>query len=74
MWDRRERLQSRCDVLEQRVEELEVLEKDYGLIRKFFGADKIEVMLKELREKDRMRAEAEKEKRRKKRRKSREER
>ena len=72
VWDRKNRLQRRCDALEERVVELEAVEKDYGLIRKFFGADKIEVMLKELREKERMRAEAEKEKRREKRRQSRE--
>ena len=42
MWDRKNRLQRRCEALEKSVEELEVMEKDYGRIREFFGVDKVD--------------------------------
>ena len=61
IWDRRERLQQRYDVLEERVEKLEVVEKDYGRIRKLFGADRIDGLLREMKEQERVEAEMEKE-------------
>lgn len=35
MWDRKNRLQDRCDVLKERVEELEIVEKIMGECEKF---------------------------------------
>lgn len=64
MWDRKDRLQNRCDRLEQRVEELEGVEKDYGRIRKFFGPDRMDGLVKEMKEREQMEAEQEKERRR----------
>ena len=63
IWVRRERLQQRYYVLEERVEELEVVEKDYGRIRKLFGAERIDGLLCEVKEQERMEAEMEKERR-----------
>ena len=63
IWDRRERLRQRCDVLEERVKELEVVEKDYGRIRKLFGSDKIDGLLREMKEQESVEAEMEKERR-----------
>lgn len=60
IWVRRERLQQRYYVLEERVEELEVVEKDYGRIRKLFGADRIDGLLREMKEQERVEAEIEK--------------
>lgn len=54
MWNRKERLQNRCDVLEERVEELEAVEKDYGRIRKVFGSDRVDSMLWEMKEQERV--------------------
>ena len=62
IWDRRQRLRQRYDVLEQRVEELEVVEKDYGRIRKVFGSDRIDGLLREMKEQERVETEIEKEK------------
>lgn len=63
MWNRKERLQNRCDVLEERVEELKTVEKDYGRIRKVFGPDRVDSMLWEMKERERVKAELEKERR-----------
>lgn len=63
IWDRRERLQQRYCVLEERVEELEVVEKDYGRIRKLFGSDRIDGLLREVKERERVEGEMEKERR-----------
>ena len=63
MWNRRDRLQNRCDVLEQRVEELETVEKDYGRIRKIFGTERVDVLLREMKEREKIEAELEKERR-----------
>ena len=60
MWSRKERLQSRCKVLEERVETLETVEKDYGRIRKVFGSDRVDSMLRETKEQERVEAELEK--------------
>lgn len=63
IWDRRERLQQRYNVLEERVEELETVEKDYGRIRKLFGSDRVDEVLCEMKEQERVEAEMKKEKR-----------
>lgn len=63
IWDRRERLQQRYDALEEKVEKLEVVEKDYGRIRKLFGADRIDGLLREMKKQERVEAEMEKERR-----------
>lgn len=60
--------------LKEKVGELEEVKKEYGKVRKFFGIEKIEEILREMREKERIKAEIEKEKRRERQRKSREER
>lgn len=72
IWDRRERLQQRYDALEERVEKLEVAEKDYGRIRKLFGTDRIDGLLREMKEQERVETEMEKERRKMMRRKQRE--
>lgn len=72
IWDRRERLQQRYDALEERVEKLEVVEKDYGRIRKLFGADRIDGLLREVKERECVEVEMEKERRKMMRRKQRE--
>lgn len=63
MWDRKNRLQRRCEALEKSVEELEVMEKDYGRIREFFGVDKVDSLILEIKEKERLECEKEKERR-----------
>ena len=63
IWDRRERLQQRYDALEERVEKLKVAERDCGRIRKLFGADRIDGLLREMKEQERVEAEMEKERR-----------
>lgn len=63
MWNRRDRLQDRCDALEVRVEELETVEKDYGRIRKVFGSDRVDSMLRVMKEQERVETELEKERR-----------
>ena len=62
MWNRRDRLQNRCNVLEQRVEELETVEKDYGRIRKIFGPESVDSLLREMKERERAEVERETEK------------
>ena len=49
--------------IEERVEELEMVEKDYGRIRKLFGSDRIEGLLRDMKEQERVEAEREKERR-----------
>lgn len=61
VWNRKEQFQSRCKVLEERVEGLEVIEKDYGRIRKFFGLDRVDNLLRELKEQERLQDGMEKE-------------
>ena len=63
MWNRRDRLQNHCDALEQRIEELESVEKDYGRIRKIFGPDRVDGLVREMKERERLKVEAEKERR-----------
>lgn len=58
--------------LKEKVGELEEVKKEYGKVRKFFGVEKIEKVLKEIREKERLKDESEKEKRRERRRNSKE--
>ena len=72
MWDRKERLQRRCNSLEERVEELEVVEKDYGRIRKFWGPDRVDSLVREMKEEERFEDEQERERRKLMRRKQRE--
>ena len=50
-------------MLEERVEELEVVAQDYGRVRNSFGADKIDNLLKDVKEKEQLKLEAEKERR-----------
>ena len=57
VWDGRERLRESCTVLEQRVEELETVEKDYGRIRKFWGTDRVDSMIREMKEKEKLETE-----------------
>ena len=45
------------------MEELENIEKDYGRIRKLFGSDKIDGMLREMKEQERVEVEMEKDRR-----------
>ena len=61
--DRKERLQVRNKMLEERVEELEAVAQDYGRVRNSFGADKIDDLLKDVKEKEQLKLEAEKERR-----------
>ena len=61
--DRKERLQVRNKMLEERVEELEIVAQDYGCVRNIFGSDKIDNLLKAVKEKERMKVAIEREKR-----------
>lgn len=63
LFDRKERLQVRNKMLEERVEELEVVAQDYGRVRKIFGSDKIDNLLKDVKEKERIKLEVENERR-----------
>lgn len=63
MWDRKNRLQDRCDVLKERIEELEVVEKDYGRIRKIFGSDRADSLIWKMKEQEQVEAGLEKERR-----------
>ena len=60
VWDGRERLRERCNALEQRVEELETVEKDYGRIRKIFGPERVDSLVQEMKERERLQIEMEK--------------
>lgn len=61
--NRKERLQARNKILEERVEELEMVSQDYALVRSVFGSDKIDNLLKDVKEKEQIKLEAEKERR-----------
>lgn len=61
--NRKERLQEQNKVLEQKVEELEIVVRDYGRVRNVLGAGAVDKLLKNVKEKEQMRTEAEKEKR-----------
>ena len=63
VWSRKERLQERNKILEQKVDELEEVVQDYGRIRNVVGAGAVDKLLKNVKEKEQMNAEAEKEKR-----------
>ena len=47
--------------MEQRVEELEIVERDYGRVRKIFGSERVDCMLREMKEMERQQVEMEKE-------------
>ena len=59
--NREERLQERCSTLGQRVEELENVEKDYGRIRRIFGSERVDSLVREAKGRERMEIEADKE-------------
>lgn len=61
--DRKERLQVRNKMLEERVEELETVVQDYGRVCSVLGSDKIDNLLKDIKEKERIKLGAEKEQR-----------
>ena len=63
VWDGRERLREQCNALEQRVEELETVEKDYGRIRNIFGSERVDNLIREIKERERVEVELEKERR-----------
>ena len=63
MWNRRNRLQNRCDLLEERIEELETVEKDYGWIQKILGSERVESLVREMKKQERLQGEMEKERR-----------
>ncbi len=71
MWNRKERLRNRCDVLEERVEELETVEKDYSLVCKILGPDRVDTLIREVKERERREVELERERRKMKKRKQR---
>ena len=58
-----ERLQNRCEFLEERIEELETVEKDYGRVRKIFGPERVDSLVREMKEMERLQLEAENERR-----------
>ena len=61
--NRKERLQERNKMLEQKVVELDEVVQDYGRVRNALGVGAVDKLLKNVKEKERMNAEAEKEKR-----------
>ncbi len=61
--NQKERWQGYSKTLEQKVEELEEVVKDYGRVRNVLGAGAADKLLKNVKEKERMTVEAEKEKR-----------
>lgn len=63
VWSRKERLQEWNKILEQKVDELEEVVQDYGRVRNTLGVDAVDKLLKNVKEKERMNAGAEKEKR-----------
>ena len=63
MWNRKERLQNRCEFLEERIEEMETVEKDYGRVRKIFGPERVDSLVREMKEMERLQLEAENERR-----------
>ena len=63
MWSSREYLHERCSKLGQRIEALEAVEKNYERVRKIFGSERVEGLVRELKEKEQIDAELEKNKR-----------
>ena len=63
IWSKKTNLERRCDALKERVEELEPAVQDYDRIRNFFGIGRIDGILKEMKEQERLKIEAEKERR-----------
>ena len=64
VWNKKERLERRCEEMEEYVEKLEPVVQDYDRIRNFFGHSNIDEILREVKEQERLKAEAEKERRR----------
>lgn len=64
IWNKKERLERRCEEMEEYVEKLEPVVQDYDRIRNFFGHSNIDEILREVKEQERLKAEAEKERRR----------
>ena len=64
VWNKKERLERRCEEMEEYVEKLEPVVQDYDRIRNFFGHSNIDEILREVKEQERLKAEAEKEHRR----------
>ena len=62
VWDGRERLQEWCNTLEHKVERLEKVERDYNIMRAVLGSNRVDRMLIEKKEQDRMQIENEKHK------------
>ena len=60
--NQKERLQEQNKVLEQNVEEIEEVVQDYNRVRNVLGTGAVDKLLKNVKEKERMRAGAEKEK------------
>ena len=48
----------------ERIEELETVEKDYGRVRKIFGPERVDSLVREMKEMERQQAEMEKERQR----------
>ena len=63
IWSKKTNLERRCDALKEHVEELEPAVQDYDRIRSFFGVGRIDGILKEMKEQERLKIEAEKERR-----------
>ena len=63
VWDGRERLREQCNALEQRVEKLETVEKDYGRVRKILGSERVDNLVREMKERERVEVELEMERR-----------
>ncbi len=54
MWDGRERLREWCENLEQKVEYLEEVVKDYDRVRSIFGPDRVDGLLKGIKEQEKI--------------------
>ena len=63
VWSRKERLQEWNKTLEQKVDELEEVVQDYNRVRNALGTGTVDKLLKNVKEKERMKLEADKEKR-----------
>ena len=63
MWNSREYLHERCCKLGQRIDELEMIEKNYERVRDFFGADRVDNLVREMKERERIKIEQDREKR-----------
>ena len=62
-WERKARWERRCGELEERVNELEEVAKDYGRVRNVLGSQVVDKMVQDERRMEMMKKEAEKEKR-----------